>query len=36
VRIFDQLLPRVLDGRLIRPLPAEVVAQVEGADDLVE
>src|SRR4029077_16387042 len=36
MRIFDEVLPRVFDGRLVRALAAEVMRQIEGADDLIE
>ena len=36
MRIFDQMLARILDRRFVRALAAEVVRQIEGANDLIE
>src|SRR4029079_2773290 len=36
VRVLDQVLARVVDGRLARLLAPEVVRQVEGANELFE
>ena len=29
VRIFDQVLPRIIDGRLVRAFASEIVRQIE-------
>src|SRR5436189_3312245 len=36
MRIFDQMLTRILDRRLVGALAPEVVAEIERPDDLVE
>ena len=36
VRILDQILPRVVDGRLVRAFASEIVRQIEWLDDLIE
>ena len=36
VRIFDQVLPRVLDCGFVRALAAKIVRQIERSDDLIE
>ena len=36
MRIFDQVLPRVLDCRFIGAFAAEIVRQIERSDDLIE
>src|SRR5205085_11523128 len=36
MRVIDQMLPRILDRRLVRAFASEIVRQIEWADDLIE